>query len=100
MLPIYREIDIHVLLANILVSCLLAILANVSHQLSHSRCMTVCQQQFNLFFHTIQADFLQVVFTCWIILSRQLHTPIPKAFGTICAFAARLLMMEHEITSF
>jgi len=74
-LPIYQKNYIHVLISNVLASCLLAILASVYQQLSHYRSMTIRQQQFKCFHHTIQADTFRNVVIRRGIFSRQLHTP-------------------------
>lgn len=75
MLPIYRKLNIHVLIANVLASWLLTILVNVYQQLSHFRSMTIRQRQFSYLHHTIQADTLRNVVIRWGICYRQLHTP-------------------------
>ena len=75
MLPIYRKNNIHVLIENVLASCLLAILANVYQQLSHFCGITVRQRQFKCFHHTTRADTFQNVAIRQGIFSRQLHTP-------------------------
>ena len=96
MLPIYRKTNIHVLIENVLASCLRAFLANVCHQLSHSRCMTVRQRQFSYLHHTIQADAVQNVAICLAVFFPVASHPNVA----IDACAGRLLMMEHEIKSF
>ncbi len=74
MLPIYRKLNIHVLIANVLASWLLTFLVNVYQQLSHFRSMTIRQRQFKCFHHTIQANSFGNVAILWVVCSRQLHT--------------------------
>jgi len=94
-LPIYRKINIHVLVANILASCLLAILANVYQQLSHFRSMTVRPRQFTLYSPYHPSRHLpECCYPLGNLIPAASHPNV-----AIDACAGRLLMMEHEINS-
>ena len=99
MLPIYRKLDIHVLIENVLASWLLTFWSE-------------CVINFHSFAHDDTSTAVHLISPyhpnqrpwecCYPLGSFVLAAshPIPKAFGTIDACAGRLLMMEHEVKSF
>jgi len=93
-LPLCRKIYIHVLAKNVLASCLLAILANVYHQLSHFlRDDTSTAVQIFSPYHPSR----HLLECCYPLGNLVLAASHPNV--TIDACASRLLMMEHEVNS-